>query len=112
MKTFKKGALGACMVMCAGLLFAEVVKVEAGSGNDPFAGTAGVADGADVLAFKDGGKVEYNGNEYAYTVEQDGEKYTVRFEVADVKGEITVAAKDAAEASCKIGAQEAKIAKK
>lgn len=92
MKTFKKVALVACMAMCAGALFAEGVKVEAGSGNDPFTGTAWVADGNDVLAFKDGGKVEYNGNEYAYTVEQDGEKYTVRFEAADVKGEITVAA--------------------
>lgn len=112
MKAFRKVAIVACMVMCVGLLFAKGVKVEAGSGDDPFAGTAWVFKGMEILTFKDGGKVEHGNKDFKYTVAQNGESYTANFKVAGVKGEITIVTKDATETVLKLGSQKMNVTKK
>ena len=112
MKAFRKVALVICMVMCAGLLFAKGVKVEAGNGDDPFVGTAWVFKGMELLTFKDGGTVEHGNKDFKYTVVQNGEYYTANFKVAGVKGEITIATKDTAETVFKLGPQKMNVSKK
>lgn len=103
MKTVKMGALFVCMVLCAGLAFAKGEKIEAGSPQDPFAGTSWISKGIEFLDFKDDGKVDYGFNTYSYTVEKNGESYTALFKAAGVKFQVNLESKDATEISCKSG---------
>lgn len=70
MKSLKRGALVAVMLLCTAALFAKSKgeKIEAGSADDPFVSTSWESKGVALLEFKDNGEVEYGYNVMPYSV--------------------------------------------